>query len=164
MNALINVVIPVFGIIASGYLAGRFNVFGPESAAALNRFVYFFALPPLLFVFTARAPIDKILYWPFVGAYIGGGLLTLAIALAVGRLWFRHDLATLSLHGLAAVFGNTANMGIPLLVVAYGQDGALPAILASVATNFIFISSLIASLETTRAVGPTPLHVISVSS
>ncbi len=39
MDALINVVLPVFGIIVTGYLAGRFEALGPDSAAALNRFV-----------------------------------------------------------------------------------------------------------------------------
>ena len=29
MDALINVVLPVFGIILTGYLAGRFEVLGP---------------------------------------------------------------------------------------------------------------------------------------
>ena len=38
MDALINVVLPVFGIILTGYLAGRFEALGPDSAAALNRF------------------------------------------------------------------------------------------------------------------------------
>src|SRR5439155_1261347 len=32
MNALINVVFPVFGIILTGYLAGRFGVLGPDGA------------------------------------------------------------------------------------------------------------------------------------
>ena len=44
MNGLINVAIPVFGIILTGYLAGRFAVLGPELATALNRFVYYFAI------------------------------------------------------------------------------------------------------------------------
>ena len=30
MDALINVVLPVFGIILTGYLAGRFEALGPE--------------------------------------------------------------------------------------------------------------------------------------
>ena len=59
MDALINIVLPVFGIILTGYLAGRFEALGPESAAALNRFVFYFALPCALFIFTARAPIDN---------------------------------------------------------------------------------------------------------
>jgi malonate transporter and related proteins len=49
MDALINVVIPVFGRILTGYLAGRFEVLGEESAAALTRFVYYFAFPAALF-------------------------------------------------------------------------------------------------------------------
>ena len=66
MDTLINVVVPVFGLILTGYLAGRFEVLGPESAAALTRFVYYFAFPAALFVFSARAPIDKTFNWPFI--------------------------------------------------------------------------------------------------
>lgn len=108
MDALINVVLPVFGIILTGYLAGRFEALGPESAAALNRFVFYFALPCALFIFTARAPSDKIFNWPFIGAIVSGALLTLLVALIVGRLWFHHhDVATLSMVGLTAGWGIT---------------------------------------------------------
>ena len=109
MDALINVVIPVFGIVLAGYLAGRFSVLGSESAVALNRFVYYFALPALLFVFTARAPLAKVLNWPFIAAFIGAGMLTLFIALLVGRFWFRQDFSTLSMHGLTSVYGMVQN-------------------------------------------------------
>jgi malonate transporter and related proteins len=80
VDALINVVLPVFGIILTGYLAGRFEALGPDSAAALNRFVFYFALPIALFVITARAPIDRIFNWPFIGAFLGGVLLTLLVS------------------------------------------------------------------------------------
>ena len=112
MDALINVVLPVFGIILTGYLAGRFEALGPDLAAALNRFVFYFALPTALFVITARAPIDKIFNWPFIGAFIGGALLTLLIALIVGRFWFHHrDVATLNMVGLTAGWGNVGYNG-----------------------------------------------------
>jgi len=45
MDALINVVLPVYGIILPGYLAGRFEALGPDSAAALNRFVFYLRCP-----------------------------------------------------------------------------------------------------------------------
>ena len=147
MDALINVVIPVFGLILTGYLAGRFEVLGPESAAALTRFVYYFAFPAALFVFSARAPIDRIFNWPFIGAFVVGSGLTLLIALIMGRLWFRHDLATLSVVGFTAVFGNVIAMGLPLLLTAYGPDGALPAIVVALVFSVLFISSVIAVLE-----------------
>jgi malonate transporter and related proteins len=159
MDALINVVLPVFGIILTGYLAGRFEALGPESAAALNRFVFYFALPCALFIFTARAPIDYIFNWPFIGAFVSGALLTVLIALIVGRLWFHdHDVATLSMVGLTAGFGNYGYMGLPLLLTAYGPDGALPPIVATLAI-ILFVSSAVGVLEGTRASGSSPLRV-----
>src|SRR5260370_20960279 len=93
MNALINVVLPIFGIILTGYLAGRLEVLGRDSAAALNRFVFYFAVPPALFIATARAPIDKIFNWPFIGAFVGGSVLALPIPLVVRPLLFSPDFA-----------------------------------------------------------------------
>ena len=57
MNALLNITLPVFGIIFCGYLAARLKILGPQSSEALNAFVYYFALPAILFVFVARAPV-----------------------------------------------------------------------------------------------------------
>ena len=161
MDTLINVVIPVFGIILTGYLAGRLEVLGPESAAALTRFVYYFAIPAALFVFSARAPIDKAFNWQFIAAFLGGSISTLLIALIVGRVWFRHDVATLSVVGFTAVFGNVIGMGLPLLLTAYGPDGALPPIVVALAFSVLFISSVIAMLEATRASEPSAPHVAS---
>ena len=161
MDALINVVVPVFGIVLTGYLAGHYNILGPDSAAALNRYVYYFALPPVLFVFTARAPIDKVLNWPFIGAFLGGSALTLVIALLVGRFWLRLGSDELSVHALAAVFANTAYMGIPLFLTAFGPEGALPAIVGTLAATTILIGGAIAALESTRAAGPSLARIVS---
>ena len=151
MNALVNVAFPVFAIVFAGYLSGRLGVLGEESAAALNRFVYYFALPPLLFVFTARAPIDEILHWPFIFTFVGGTALTLLLALAVNRLFLHHgDSAELSLFALTAVFANTAYMGIPLFATAFGAEGTLPAIIATLAANTILIGGVIGFLETAQ--------------
>ncbi|MFM9940965.1 MAG: AEC family transporter [Hyphomicrobiaceae bacterium] len=160
MDALINVAVPVFGIVLTGYLAGHFGVLGPDSAAALNRFVYYFALPPVLFVFTARAPIEKILNWPFMAAFVGGSLGTLLISVVVGRLWFGHNVSVLAVQGLTAVFSNTAYMGIPLFLTAFGPDGALPAIVATLVASTLLIGGTIAALEAERAVGPSAAQVV----
>ncbi len=143
----------------TGYLAGRFEVLGPESAAALTRFVYYFAFPAALFVFSARAPIAKTFNWPFISAFVCASLLTLFIALIVGRLWFRHDIATLSVVGFTAIFGNVIGMGLPLLLTAYGPDGALPAIVVALIFSVLFISSVIAVLEAAEASGPSAFRV-----
>lgn len=159
MDALINVVFPVFGVILTGYLAGRLNVLGPDSAAALNRFVFCFALPPALFIFTARAPVESIFNWPFIGAFVGGSLSTLLVALIVGRFWYRQDIATLGIAGFAAVQANVVYMGLPLLLTAFGPDGAPPTIIAALCLTILFICGIIAILEVTRASGSWTVSV-----
>lgn len=160
METLVEVAFPVFAIVLTGYLAGRFGILGEESAAALNRFVYYFALPPVLFVFTARAPIAEILNWPFIAAFASGTMLTLVVALMVGRLVFGHDTPHLAMHGLTAVFSNTAYMGIPLFLTAFGPDGALPAIVGTLVANTLLIGGAIAAMETVRAKGPSLFDIL----
>ena len=49
MRAILNVALPIFGVILAGYLAGRFRVLGVGATAALTAFVSTFALPVLFF-------------------------------------------------------------------------------------------------------------------
>lgn len=146
MNVLFDVVLPVFGLILTGYVAGRFRVLGGAAAAAINRFVFYFALPPLLFTFTARAPVAESLNWPFIGAFLGGTLVTFAGAFAVSRSVFRNDTATSIVHGHAAIFANTVYLGIPLFLLAFGEQGTMPAITAALCM-LVVISGVIAGVD-----------------
>lgn len=132
MTPILNVVLPVFAIMLSGYLAGRFRILGNESSQALNGFVYFVALPALFFVSMARVPVGEVFNWPFLAAYGGGLAVTFALAVTVARWVFPNRLGALGLHGLSAIFANTGYMGIPLLLIAYGEAGTLPGIIATV--------------------------------
>ena len=62
MDAILNVSLPVFAIILGGYLAARGGLLGQGSTVALNAFVYYFALPPLLFMSMARVPLAEIFH------------------------------------------------------------------------------------------------------
>ena len=132
MLAVVNVVLPVFAIMAAGYLCGRLGLLGQGSSQALNGFVYYVALPALFFIATARVPVDQVLNGPFLAAYGGGVVAVVLLALAVGRWVFRLNLAELTLHAMSAMFANTGYMGISLLFVAYGEVGRLPAIITSI--------------------------------
>lgn len=159
MDALINVVVPVFGVVLTGYLAGRLGFLGSDSAAALNRFIFYFALPPALFVCMAQAPNDQIFNWPFVAAFVGGGLGTMLIATLVAWLWLRQDVATLAIAVLTALQASTVYMGLPVLLTAYGADGALPSIIATLCLTLMFIPAVIAILEVTRASGQSTWQI-----
>lgn len=113
-----------------------------------------------MFVFAARVPIHDVLNWPFLGAYLGGSLLTLLLSVLVGIAIFRHPIETLTLQGLTAVFANTAYMGVPLLLAAIGPRGVLQAIISTLATATLLIGGTIAILEAKRA--PEPSHWKSI--
>jgi len=152
MQSIFNVVLPVFAIILTGFLAGRWRFLGDDSSEALNRFVYYVALPVLLFHSMAKVEPGVIFDWPFMAAYIGGLLITLSLAMAWARCLFGGRLAENALFAMATVFSNTGYMGIPLALTAFGADGALPAILATVIHSALLIAIFVTLIETDLSV------------
>jgi predicted permease len=147
MGPILNVVFPIFAIMAAGYAAGRFRLLGSESSEALNRFVYFIALPALFFVSMARVSLAEVFNLPFLGAYGGGAAVTFVIAVVVAKYAFPNRLGALGLAGLSAIFANTGYMGIPLLMLAYGEAGMLPAIISTILNGAVIMAFGIVLLE-----------------
>lgn len=143
MTPILNVVLPVFAIIAAGYACGRFRVLGQGSSEALNAFVYWVALPALLFHAMAKAPVGEIFHPSFLGAYMGAQVIVWGAAMALYPVVFRsakgdHPLARAGLFGLNGVYGNTGYMGIPLALVAYGEASFIPTMI-TVVVNTAFV-------------------------
>ena len=155
MEPILNIVLPVFAIIATGYLCGYFKLLGAESSEALNLFVYWVALPALLFRAIANVDLAELLNVNFLAAYVGGILAIWVAALVFARVVYGHGLANGALHGMNSVFANTGYMGIPLAITAYGEAAALPAILASVlnAALVVGLATMLLELAQTRGKG-----------
>ncbi len=160
MNALLNVSLPVFGLIFCGYLSAKFRILGPQSSEALNSFVYYFALPALLFIFVARAPVERIFYLPFLAAWGGGLAITFILMLLVAKLIYADGLGVMTLRAMNSIFANTGYMGIPLVMTAYGESAALPAIMATVTMSVVFVPLIIISLEIEKRGETEPAAVL----
>ncbi len=138
MQAVLNVALPVFGIILCGYLAGRAKLLGAASSEALNAFVYWFALPPLIFIGMAQTPVDRILNGPFILVVSLGIVGTGVVVVAGSRFLFGNRGPANGLHAMAALFSNTGYMGIPLFIAAFGEERVLPAVTATVLNMFFY--------------------------
>lgn len=160
MDAVLNVALPVFAIMATGWLAGRFGVLGAHGPETLNRFVYYAALPALFLVSMAKAPVAQIFNWNFIGAFFGAQVLTFIIAIVGARLLFPGRLAQMTLHGLSAMFSNTGYLGIPLLILAFGDDGILPAAISTVINGAVNMALAIALIELDLSRNTGPLHAL----
>ena len=139
-------VLPVFGLVACGYLAGRFHIVTQASSQALNQFVYAFALPAMLFVAVYRGSLEEILSGAFLLAVVLATVLTALAGFVLSALGGAKP-AQSTMRALNASFANTGYLGIPLVTVAYGERAALPAALATVATNFVSFALAIVCLE-----------------
>ena len=140
-------VFPVFGLVACGVLAGRFGLVTQASSAALNQFVYAFALPAMLFIAVYRGSLEEILSGYFLLAVIIATLGTALAGYAISRHLQHATAAESTLRALNASFANTGYLGIPLVTLAYGERAALPAALATVATNIVSFAVAIVFLE-----------------
>jgi len=147
MRAVIDVVLPVFAIILTGYLAGRRGLLGPASSEALNRFVYWLALPVLLFHALAKVRPEEIFNAPFLAAWLGGVAAVGLGAALMALLLLRRSTEEASLFAMAAAFGNTGYMGIPLAAAAFGPQAALPAAIATVFGSAALIAAVTVGVE-----------------
>jgi predicted permease len=147
MEAIIDVVLPVFAIIAAGWLCGRLGLLGDDASQALNGFVYYAALPALFFGAMATVPLAETFNLPFILDYLGGVLVLSLVTWLIGRSLFPGKGDQLGLQNMSALFANTGYMGIPLLLTAFGSVGKLPAIIATVLNGAIVMAFYIALVE-----------------
>lgn len=142
MPYVFNIVLPVFVLILIGYLCGRSGKLGASASTELNRFVVWLALPAQLFNFAAGSGWQSLWQPGFIAAFLLSCLSVFVLVLFVS--WhYGKDLAAASFNGLSASYSNTGYMGIPLCLLALGQDGLAPAIIS---TFIVFIMFALATI------------------
>ena len=121
---------PFFGLIALGFLGGRFWRKDENALAWLNVFAIYFALPALFFQLLSKTPIEELANGRFVAATMLGTLIAFFIAFAFVKASARAEsTAEATIQGLVGSYGNIGYMGPPLALVALGPEAAVPAAL-----------------------------------
>jgi len=121
------IVLPFFALVLTGYAAVRFNILERNVVSGLNKFVFFFALPALLFEKTATAPVERLLGDSvFMLAYLFASLSVFTVSWFGARALFNTNPARASVMALGSSYANTGYMGIPLLSAAIGEWSAVP--------------------------------------
>lgn len=134
----------------SGYLAGYLRLLPEGGSEVLSRFVFLIAMPAFIFVSLATIPLDAFFDWPYLATLGGGMLVIFGISLLVAIYVFPGDLAAHSLHALTAMFSSTAYIGLPVILIVFGQDGLVPGIIGAVITVAIFMPLAIVLIEIDR--------------
>src|SRR3954468_16366452 len=125
MTIFISIILPVFGLILVGYVAGRTPILPPLAVRGIANVATYIMIPVLLFrsmIGDGTAPsMEPVI----VVAYFSGCLIVLMLALISGRLLFRMRLEQLGVFGMAAMYSNAALLGLPLMQTAFGTSGVI---------------------------------------
>src|SRR3954451_13953036 len=126
MLASIAIVLPVFGLIGVGYLARQISLITDRTGEGLSEFVFALAVPCLIFRTLVKAEIPNVQPWGYWISYFVGVAIVWALAMAIGRRFFGLGGTSAVVAGFSAGQANTVMMGIPMILKAYGDEGAVP--------------------------------------
>lgn len=142
-------IVPIFGLIAVGWLIARLRLLIASAADGLSSFVFVIAMPVLLFRTIATADFGEAspaLLWL---AYFGGVAVIFPLGILVGRRFAGLDRRASVIAGVAASFSNIVLVGIPITERAFGREGLdIVALLLSV---HLPIMAVLAALLMERA-------------
>ncbi len=125
MDIVLNIILPVFGVLLLGYGAAWAGWFDAAANRGLSLFAFNFAIPLLLFRSMAHADLPDAMPWGFLASYYIGAFVVFGLGMGVGRLFSRR-LDELGVLGLSSAFSNAGMVGIPLVLTAFGDTAALP--------------------------------------
>lgn len=146
MFSALFIVLPVFALIATGWLARKLDILGPHATAELNRYVVYLAFPALLFDAMAHATVQDVWRPGFAAAYCGSGAVVFAVTVWLGARQ-AHPLADATIDGLNAGYGNTGYVGFPLALAAFGPTASAPATITMIFNGCILFSVALALME-----------------
>jgi malonate transporter len=151
-----SLVLPVFAIIVTGWLAGWLGYLSRSLADALVHFAYNVAMPALLIVTIAQEPARNLLEWRFLLAFGGGSLLCFALVFLAARAGWKRDLAASTIYGMTAAMTNTGFVALPILHAVYGQPAVLPAAVATVFVAAVMFPITVILVESDKHVVREP--------
>lgn len=134
MFTVLNVVAPVFAIVALGYFAVRIRLYPADGVKGLIAFVNNFATPCLLFRAMLNVDFAETFSLRLIGPFYLGALVVFAIGVLIARKSFRRSPGESVAAGFSGMFTNTVLLGIPIVHRAYGDD-AMPIIFTIVGTH-----------------------------
>ena len=123
---LITIVLPVFGLIALGFIAGITGLVSEKAGEGLSEFVFTLGVPALVFRTLATATLPDAQPWGYWLAYFSGLALVWILAMLLARRAFALSHGESVVAGFAAAQSNTVLVGIPLIFRAFGDEGAVP--------------------------------------
>jgi predicted permease len=121
-QSLIDVILPVFLVIAAGYVTTRKGWFTQSHIEGLMKFAQGFAVPCLLFNAIANLDLSASFDPRLLASFYSGALICFCLGLFGARLFFKRDWEDCVAIGFCCLFSNSVLLGLPITERAYGPE------------------------------------------
>jgi malonate transporter len=140
MLDVLNISIPFFALIFLGFGAHATGFIDAAGARTMSKFAFYVTLPPFMFLkITANDPA-AILNWGFILRYESSTILIYLTAALIAHLLFRLGRLESGIFGLNVAYPNYGYIGIPLAILAFGDEAALPMALILFADTIVLLT------------------------
>jgi len=157
VQALLDVILPVFLVIGFGYFAVWKGWFSDSGVEGLMKFTQNYAIPCLLFRAISTLDLSAQFDPALLISFYTGASLGFTAGLLGARLIFKRSWSDAVAIGFVCLFSNSVLLGLPITERAYGID-ALAANFAIVAVHAPFCYMLgVTAMEIARAETRNPL-------
>lgn len=153
MEIVLEIVLPVFGVVVLGYGATRLGWFGGDAESGLAKFVFDFAVPLMLFRSLATAELPETVPWGYLGSYYISAASIYWMGFLLARYVFRRTYGGQIITGFGYAFGNTVLLGLPLILTTFGDEAALPLFILISIHGLCFFTLTTLLLEVDRNAG-----------
>jgi malonate transporter and related proteins len=146
VQTFLNPIFPIFTMMLIGMVLGKRKVFTFSDAQTINRFVFYGALPPLVFSLTYGAPLGQ-LNFTVIGLYFLSEMTVFSLTAILVRSWLNRTISESFLLGMAACFVNHVFFILPIVTLLYGDPGVLPISAIITIDTVIVFCGMIMGLE-----------------
>ena len=122
MTAVLFTILPVFAVVAAGWAVARAKLISSEGVTGFANVTFYLFVPSLLFRAMRNIHFETLDAKP-IYTYFSGALVCFFLSMWVSRRWLDRDIKQGTVTGLAVVFSNTVLLGIPLIKLAFGDEG-----------------------------------------
>jgi predicted permease len=127
MLEILFTVLPVFAVLAAGYVTVRSGYLPVTVADALNAFTVRLAVPVLLMRAMYRLDLSAAFYPPMLISFYAGAILCFVTAILLARMLWKRRPGEAVAVGFSATFSNTVLLGLPIVERAFGHEALTPA-------------------------------------
>lgn len=158
LETFLNPIFPVFAIMLVGIVFAKRGLFDVAAAQAINKFVFYVAVPALLFSLLSSAPFNQVDY-QVLALYFLSELLVFTIGFLVAKIFFNCSKGESILLGMASSFVNHVFFILPIAEILYGEQAAIPITAIIVIDTTVVFGGAIVGLEFASHRGESRLKI-----